>query len=51
MENGGEVRVVIFTGAGEKAFIAGADIGELKRLDVVKGEKCLSKPRFSFRAD
>ncbi len=38
MENGGEVRVVIFTGAGEKAFIAGADIGELKTLDVVTGK-------------
>lgn len=32
------VRVVIFTGAGEKAFIAGADIGELKTLDVVSGK-------------
>jgi len=27
------VRVVIFTGAGEKAFIAGADIGELAEHD------------------
>ena len=25
-----EVRVVVITGAGEKAFIAGADIGEFK---------------------
>ncbi len=38
-ENGGEIRVVIFTGGGEKAFIAGADIGELKTLDVVTGKK------------
>jgi enoyl-CoA hydratase len=29
------VRVVILTGAGEKAFIAGADIGELAQLDPV----------------
>lgn len=28
-----EVRVVIVTGAGEKAFAAGADIGELARMD------------------
>jgi enoyl-CoA hydratase len=28
-----EVRVAILTGAGEKAFIAGADINELQRLD------------------
>ncbi|MGB5107910.1 MAG: enoyl-CoA hydratase-related protein [Candidatus Zixiibacteriota bacterium] len=38
LEDGG-VRVVIFTGSGEKAFIAGADIGELKTLDVVTGKK------------
>ena len=30
-----EVRVVILTGAGEKAFIAGADIGELAKNDAV----------------
>jgi enoyl-CoA hydratase len=33
------VRVVIFTGAGEKAFIAGADIGELARHDAVNGKE------------
>ncbi len=33
------VRVVILTGAGEKAFIAGADIGELARLDAVGGKE------------
>ena len=32
LENGGEVRVCIITGGGEKAFVAGADIGELKTL-------------------
>ena len=31
------VRVVILTGAGEKAFVAGADIGELKGCDVAGG--------------
>src|ERR1700721_4454829 len=33
------VRVVIFTGAGEKAFIAGADIGELAKQDAVSGKE------------
>lgn len=39
LENGGQVRVVIFTGSGDKAFVAGADIAELKTLDVVSGKK------------
>jgi enoyl-CoA hydratase len=38
LENGGVVRVCIFTGAGEKAFVAGADIPELKELDLVSGK-------------
>ncbi|MEW6522291.1 MAG: enoyl-CoA hydratase-related protein [Bacillota bacterium] len=29
-----KVRVIILTGAGEKAFVAGADIGEMKDMDV-----------------
>src|SRR5689334_25018486 len=33
------VRGVILTGAGDKAFIAGADIGELTRLTAVEAEK------------
>ena len=39
LENGGVVRVCIFTGAGEKAFVAGADIPELKELDLVSGRE------------
>lgn len=34
-----EIRVVIFTGAGEKAFIAGADINELAQRDAVSGKE------------
>src|SRR6516162_3053470 len=34
-----EIRVVIFAGSGEKAFIAGADIGELAKQDVVSGKE------------
>ncbi len=33
------VRVVIFTGAGEKAFIAGADINELAKHSAVEGKE------------
>src|SRR6202030_1297901 len=33
------IRVVIFTGSGEKAFIAGADIGELSKHDAVSGKE------------
>jgi enoyl-CoA hydratase len=32
-----EVRGAIFTGAGEKAFVAGADIGELAQMDTLTG--------------
>jgi len=34
-----DVRVVIFTGSGEKAFIAGADIGELAKNDAIRGKE------------
>jgi len=37
-----EVRGVILTGAGEKAFIAGADISELADLTAVEGEESSS---------
>ena len=33
------IRVVIMTGAGEKAFIAGADIGELAQHDAVSAKE------------
>src|SRR5580658_9864801 len=33
------IRVVILTGAGEKAFVAGADIGELAKRDPVSGKE------------
>jgi enoyl-CoA hydratase/carnithine racemase len=34
-----EIRVAIMTGSGEKAFIAGADIGELAKHDAVSGKE------------
>jgi enoyl-CoA hydratase len=33
----GKTRVVIISGSGEKAFVAGADIGELKQCDALSG--------------
>ena len=35
LQQDGEVRSVILTGAGEKAFVAGADINELAQQDAV----------------
>ena len=40
--NDGDVRGVILTGAGDKAFIAGADISELAHLSAVEGEESSS---------
>src|SRR5579884_1183075 len=39
IKNDTAIRVVIFTGSGEKAFIAGADIGELSKHDAVSGKE------------
>src|SRR5436309_15721174 len=39
IKNDKSMRVVIFTGAGEKAFIAGADISELAKHDAVSGKE------------
>lgn len=33
-----DIRVLIFTGAGDKAFVAGADIGELSRMNPLAGK-------------
>ena len=43
------VRVVLVTGAGEKAFAAGADINELIRLDVATGEAKARRGQEVFR--
>jgi enoyl-CoA hydratase len=39
VKNDSSVRVVILTGSGEKAFIAGADISELAKHDAVSGKE------------
>jgi len=38
LKSDSEIFVVIITGSGEKAFVAGADIAELNRLDVITGK-------------
>src|ERR1700758_2013610 len=39
IKNDAAIRVVILTGSGEKAFIAGADISELAKHDAVSGKE------------
>ena len=39
LKHDASIRVVILTGAGEKAFVAGADIGELAQSDPVSGKE------------
>src|SRR5205814_922088 len=43
VKNDSSVRVVIFTGSGEKAFIAGADISELAKHDAIRGKEYTHK--------
>ncbi len=38
LENNEEVRVIVLTGAGDKAFVAGADIKEFSNFDQAQGE-------------
>ncbi|WP_298893458.1 enoyl-CoA hydratase-related protein [uncultured Psychroserpens sp.] len=39
----GDTKVIIITGSGEKAFVAGADISEFADFDVKNGEKLAAK--------
>lgn len=43
IEQNDSVRVVIITGAGEKAFVAGGDIAAMKRMSLLEGEKFVYK--------
>ena len=45
-----DVRGVIITGAGEKAFVAGADIGELAKMDSLSGVEVSRQGQDVFRA-
>jgi enoyl-CoA hydratase len=43
-----DVNVIILTGAGEKAFVAGADIAELNQLNVISGKEFAEKGQEVF---
>jgi enoyl-CoA hydratase len=43
------IRVILLTGAGPKAFVAGADIGELARLDEATGREYAVRGQELFR--
>lgn len=45
IEKDSEVRVVILTGSGEKAFVAGADIAEMSSLNTVEIRKFITAAR------
>ena len=44
-----QVRAILLTGAGEKAFAAGADINELAHTDALSGERLALRGQFVFR--
>ncbi len=44
------IKAVILTGAGEKAFIAGADIGEMASFDAMEAERISSRGQQIFRS-
>jgi len=49
IKNDPDVFVVVLTGSGEKAFVAGADISELNKLDVLSGKEFSEKGNRVFR--
>jgi enoyl-CoA hydratase len=49
IKNNPEIFVVVITGSGEKAFVAGADIGELNKLDVISAKEFSEKGNRVFR--
>ena len=48
LEQDSEVGAVIFTGAGEKAFVAGADINELARYSPQQAQECALRGQAVF---
>ncbi len=43
-----DIRVVMLTGSGEKAFVAGADISEINSLDMISGKEFAEKGQAVF---
>ncbi len=48
LKNNEDVFVVVLTGSGEKAFVAGADISELNKLDVLAAKDFSERGNFVF---
>lgn len=48
LNNTDDVYIVILTGSGEKAFVAGADISELNKLDMISGKEFSEKGQDVF---
>ncbi len=52
LEKSDDLRVILLTGAGDKAFVAGADISELKAADVLRSRwKCEQGQAFLFKME
>ena len=49
IKNNPEIFVVVITGSGEKAFVAGADIGELNKLEVISAKDFSEKGNRVYR--
>lgn len=49
IKNNPDIFVIVITGSGEKAFVAGADIGELNKLDVISAKEFSEKGNRVFR--
>lgn len=50
IKNNSEIFIVVITGSGEKAFVAGADIAELNKLDIMSAKEFSEKGNRVFRA-
>ena len=51
LNNDAAVRIIILTGSGDKAFIAGADIAEFATFDAVEGGAFAQRPTDCFRSN
>ncbi|MCO1599889.1 short-chain-enoyl-CoA hydratase [Desulfosporosinus nitroreducens] len=49
LEKNSSVKVVILTGSGEKAFVAGADIAQMKELNALEGRRFAQLGQTTFR--
>ncbi len=49
LDDGEDIRCLVVTGAGEKAFVAGADISEMSELNLTEGRKFGAVSNVAFR--